>query len=69
MNFKAAKRKPNFKEIIAQVIQKKKEGIKKQRKKKLAQMMLGTNDEDNYDSDNEVEGLSKDQTAYIIDQL
>jgi hypothetical protein len=36
MNFKAAKRKPNFKEIIAQVIQKKKDGIKKERKMKMA---------------------------------
>jgi hypothetical protein len=30
-------------------------------------MMLGTNDEDNYDSDQEVEGLSRDQTNYLIE--
>lgn len=55
VNFKMAKRRPNFKEVIAQVIRNKKEDIKKQRKRRLA-MLMGESIED---EDEKVEGFNK----------
>ena len=66
INFKIAKKKPSFKEVIAQVIRKKKEEVKKQRKRKLA-MLMGENIED--EDDDQIEGLNKDQTEQVINQL
>lgn len=57
MNFKLSKQKPSFKEVIAQVIRKKKEDMKKQRKKKLA-MLMGENVDD--EDEDKIEGLNKD---------
>lgn len=45
ITFKLAKKKPSFQEVIAQVIRKKKEEIKRQRKRKLA-MLMGENLDD-----------------------
>lgn len=67
INFKASKKKPSFKEVIAQVIRQKKEDLKKQRKKKLA-MLMGENIDDEDDDDN-VQGLTKEQTDYIVENL
>ncbi|CDW83695.1 cyclic nucleotide-binding protein [Stylonychia lemnae] len=65
INFKIAQKKPSFKEVIAQVIRKKKEEMKKQRKRKLAMLMGEQVDED----EDEIEGFNKDQTEQVIEQL
>lgn len=69
-NFKAAKRRPSFKEIIAQVVQKKKDDMKKDRKKRHAQLVQGVlSHDDEFEGDEEFSGLNKEQTSYIMEQF
>lgn len=44
--------------------------MKKQRRKKLAQMQKGLSlEDDEFIDENEIDGLNKEQTSYIIDQM